>query len=1012
MKLILRWGLLAVCLAATLAGAQDRQAEVDALAAKGDPLADDWRTEILHAHAKRQLDRLGEIVTAYMTSADAIDPAIDGILEPGSGGSCSLIRTITQNAGTSPFYVRRHEGGRHVEPEIAPAETLVRWLSQLRPAKSVRIAFDVVEVQRVDKDRFDTTVLVQLSGESKDGPFQHNVRWHAGWRSTDKPERPRIASLIVEASDVVKTSQYKFTECTHSVVADDAEWRQQLLRGGEYWYGKMDAVGELNFLGHNGMAVGDVNGDGLEDVYVAMGNGLPNKLYVQQANGTTVNTAHEAGVAWLDDTKGVLLVDIDNDGDQDLLCAMGPTIVLCQNDGAGRFTPVRKLRAATDAAFYSLAAADYDLDGDLDIYAVRYVKSRYGASVPMPFHDATNGPPNHLLRNDGAEGFKDVTYDVGLNKNNDRFSLSISWSDYDRDGDPDLYVANDFGRNNLYRNDDGVFTDVAAASGVEDQAAGMGVSWADYDGDGDFDLYVSNMFSSAGQRIADQPRFKQGNDALRGEIRHHSLGNSLLRQDADGRFADASTAAGVRGSGWSWGAEFVDIDNDGYEDIVVPNGFLTNKRADDLNGFFWRSVASRSPAKSSETREYVNGWAATTQLMEAGASWSGHERNCAFLNLRDGTFVDASAVTGLDLPDDGRAMSVVDWDGDGDLDIWFRNRTGPQLRVMRNNGYGAHHFVAFKLVGKTCNRDAVGAVVEVHLGQERLIRAVSAGSGYLAQSSKWVHFGLGVRDRVDRIVVYWPGAERQELSGVDVDRRYRLVQGESLTPVASRDVELKPSPAALPSRESAARIVLREPVPLPPSLSGTLGGSAKIDRAMLINLWTQSSPTCQAELVEFAKAYDRIHASGLDIIALTFDKPADVQKAAVFFDERVLSAASKDGLSAGPPSESMRTALEAIIRHIVAKPGEVSLPASLLVDKNGAVQVIYLGPVSVDRVLADAGEFGLRSVPTHKRGMFPGRWYYYTGRSFEALARVLNAKGQREDALFYVKLDRERRNRP
>jgi hypothetical protein len=241
------------------------------------------------------------------------------------------------------------------------------------------------------------------------------------------------------------------------------------------------------------------------------------------------------------------------------------------------------MRAPTPAPFYSLSVADYDLDGDLDIYGVRYVHVRYGVSVPLPFHDAENGPSNHLLRNDGDAGFKDVTHEVGLDVNNSRFSLIGAWADYDLDGDPDLYVANDFGRNNLYRNDPGGFVDVAAEAGVEDQAAGMGVSWSDYDLDGDLDLHVTNMFSAAGNRVAYQPRFQRtATDHDREQIRRFARGNTLFANRGDGTFRDVSDAAGIRMGRWGWGARFVDLNNDGYDDIVVPNGFLTGAREDDL----------------------------------------------------------------------------------------------------------------------------------------------------------------------------------------------------------------------------------------------------------------------------------------------------------------------------------------------------------------------------------------------------------------------------------------------
>jgi len=314
-----------------------------------------------------------------------------------------------------------------------------------------------------------------------------------------------------------------------------------------------------------------------------MGTGLPNRLCLQQKDGSVRDVAVDAGVAWLDDTKGVVFADMDNDGDQDLLCAIGPTIVLCKNSGQGQFRRFVSMRARTPAAFYSLSVGDFDLDGDLDVYGCRYVSVRYGVSVPLPFHDARNGPTNHLMRNDGNDKYTDVTFRVGLEVNNTCFSLAAAWMDYDSDGDPDLYVANDFGRNNLYRNDGGKFTDVAAEAGVEDQAAGMGVSWGDFDLDGDPDLYVTNMFSAAGNRIAFQSRFQKGASAADLEaIRGHSLGNSLFQNQGDGTFREVGEQAGVRMGRWGWGARFVDLDNDGRDDIVAPNGFLTGRVKDDL----------------------------------------------------------------------------------------------------------------------------------------------------------------------------------------------------------------------------------------------------------------------------------------------------------------------------------------------------------------------------------------------------------------------------------------------
>jgi hypothetical protein len=172
---------------------------------------------------------------------------------------------------------------------------------------------------------------------------------------------------------------------------------------------------------------------------------------------------------------------------------------------------------------------------------------------------------------------------VGLGQNNHRFSFAASWEDYDNDGDLDLYVANDYGRNSLYRNDRGTFRDVAASAGVEDISAGMSVSWGDVNNDGWMDLYVANMFSSAGNRVTYQRRFLPSADAgTRADYQRHARGNSLFVNAGDGTFRDVSESAGVTMGRWAWGSPFADLNHDGLQDIVVANGFLTQELEDDL----------------------------------------------------------------------------------------------------------------------------------------------------------------------------------------------------------------------------------------------------------------------------------------------------------------------------------------------------------------------------------------------------------------------------------------------
>ncbi len=209
-----------------------------------------------------------------------------------------------------------------------------------------------------------------------------------------------------------------------------------------------------------------------------------------------------------------------------------------------------------------------------------------------------------MLRNNRDGTFRDVTAASRLDKNNTRYSFCCGWNDYNGDGWPDLYVVNDFGRNNLYRNNgDGTFTDVAAASGVEDIGAGMGLCWFDYDNDGAEDLYVANMWTAAGERISHQEDFKKDSPAaVRALYQKHSMGNSLFHNLGGGQFADRTAAAGAGNGRWAWSTDAWDFDHDGFPDLYIANGMISGPIREDLNSFFWRQVVANSPdqAKPSE----------------------------------------------------------------------------------------------------------------------------------------------------------------------------------------------------------------------------------------------------------------------------------------------------------------------------------------------------------------------------------------------------------------------------
>jgi len=399
-----------------------------------------------------------------------------------------------------------------------------------------------------------------------------------GWAWDDREAPPRLTHIELTSSSGVRADQRLFADCTEAVIGHTQAWREQLLRSTDDWCARIDAAAQMNQYAHNGVTVGDFDGDGLEDVYFLQNGGLPDRLFRQLPDGTAEDVSATLGLDWLEEHRAALLVDLDNDGKRELVVTERGSVLVLSRGSKGRYHIAAELPTPDG---YSLAAADYNGDGLLDLYVCAY-QPPIGI-LPTPYHDALNGARNALYKNRGRLRFENYTRSTGLEVDNSRFSFAASWIDYDEDGDQDLYVANDFGRNNLFRNDDGHFVDVAGEAGVQDMAAGMGVSWSDYDGDGDLDLYVSNMFSSAGNRIAYQRRFQaDSTQDTRSALQRHARGNSLFANQGDGTFLDVTEDSGTWMGRWAWGAQFVDFDNDGWEDIFIPNGFMTNERTKDL----------------------------------------------------------------------------------------------------------------------------------------------------------------------------------------------------------------------------------------------------------------------------------------------------------------------------------------------------------------------------------------------------------------------------------------------
>lgn len=544
---------------------------------KADPKQDaGWDTEVLGETSSKQLHELEDMLEKgeFTGLANIADEAIQAMeLRP---------KDLKEAFADGMLTVMRGQPSDHLTSGISSCAKALARLSDFFESER-QAKFKVFRVTPL-QDGFATEAYFEASGDTPNGRAQINATWLSDW-SKDSP--PRLRKIEVKDYEEIGpvNGGLRFVDETAALLGGNASYREQLQRGIDHWRDRLQGDFGVDVNGWQGLALGDANGDGLDDLYVCQQGGLPNQLYLRQANGGLREASAEAGVDWMELTRAALFVDLDNDGDQDLALAQGWYLMLMENDGKAHFT--KRLEQRSEAQLFSLAAADFDGDGDLDLYfcgrnpSRELEKSEGFLGTPIPYHDANNGGPNILLKNEGDWKFRDATVETGLDVNNRRYSFACAWEDYDNDGDQDLYVANDYGRNNLYRNDDGKFQDLAAALGVEDISAGMSVAWADYNRDGRMDLYVSNMFSSAGNRIAYQRNFRGGDASQLGQFQRHARGNSLFQNDG-AQFADVSQAANVTMGRWAWASLFADFNNDGWEDIYVANGFITTPDSGDL----------------------------------------------------------------------------------------------------------------------------------------------------------------------------------------------------------------------------------------------------------------------------------------------------------------------------------------------------------------------------------------------------------------------------------------------
>ena len=479
----------------------------------------------------------------------------------------------------------------------------------------------------------------------------------------------------------------------------------------------------------------DYDNDGDQDLYLVNSAALPgfiesfepaNALYENNGDGTFTDVTDRSGVGDQGYGLGVCAADYNNDGHVDLYVTnFGPN-VLFRNEGNGTFTDVTDQAGVGDPRMSTSAAfADYDGDGYVDLYVANNAhvpmdnpkKCRHGVVPVYCGPGQYEGVSGSLYQNEGDGTFTDVTRQAGVYDESGR-QLGAVFSDYDQDGDADLYIANDTKPNWLFRNDGETgFTEVGLTSGVAVNPearpeAGMGTDWGDYDRDGLMDIIVCNFQWESCRLLANQ---------------------------GDGFFDDRTFLAGLGEPTYStltFGTDFLDYDNDGFLDIFIANGHV-----DPNIGIIDRG----------------------------GPAYAQHDQ--LFHNNGDRTFDDVSEQAGLQRfrPRVGRGSATADYDNDGDLDLFISNNNQRPM-LLRNDGGNSNNWLSIKTVGHRSNRDGIGALITVYAAGFVQSEEVRAGSSYLSQNDLRVHFGLGTLAVAETIEVRWPSGTIQTLQQIDANQ--------------------------------------------------------------------------------------------------------------------------------------------------------------------------------------------------------------------------------------------------
>jgi enediyne biosynthesis protein E4 len=509
-----------------------------------------------------------------------------------------------------------------------------------------------------------------------------------------------------------------------------------------------------------GVSVSDFDRDGWQDLYVTnSGEGSLNSLYRNNGDGSFTDVAARLGVGEVNRPEtgvsmGAVWGDYDNDGFEDLFLYKWGRPELFHNDAGKSFTRVTE--SAGLPAWVNANTAiwfDYDRDGRLDIFLGGYYpedvnlwRLKTTKIMPESFEYARNGGRKYVFRGKGDGTFEDVTSSLGVDTR--RWALAAAAADLRGTGYPDLFIANDYGVSELFFNDGGKrFRDMGEPTGVGfSPKSGMNVSFGDILNRGRFAVYVTN--------ISEEGVLIQGNNLW--VPREGTAGDSL-------KYDNMASEMGVELGGWSFGAQFGDLNNDGALDLYLTNGYVSLERGTN----YWYDFAKVAGGNTAIISDAAN-WPPMT-----GRSLSGFQQKRVWMNDGAGKFTDVAQSVGARDTFDGRAVVVADLWNRGVLDVVVANQRGPLL-VYKNTAAPENKWVGFELEGSDSNRSAVGAQVSVYWSGQEQLQEVSGGSGFCAQSQRRLHFGLGKDARVERAIIRWPSGKTQTIEAPEAGKLHRV----------------------------------------------------------------------------------------------------------------------------------------------------------------------------------------------------------------------------------------------